>query len=105
MKQEKHSVERNQYFRIDLKEKIIEHERTFRVRERQCGWNGASGRMYLLPELTIKHMHELFLQIYPNFAKFKYSYCYEVFRSQFNIGIGTIKKDTCSTLVKKWVSF
>lgn len=80
-----------------LKEKVIKHIKTFKVRERNYGQNDTVCRVYLPPELSIKRMHMLFLKLYPDFGDCKYTFHYEVFRSNFNLGFGTIKKDTCST--------
>lgn len=80
----------------ELHAKIVELIRTFRVRERHYGCNATVGRMYLPAELNIKRMHELFLQAYPDHSECKYNFYYEVFRKNFNICFGKIRKDTCS---------
>ena len=83
----------------NLMEAIINHIQSFKVCERHYGRNSTVGRVYLPAELNVRAMHRMFLEK-PEYAKFsecKYNFYYEIFQTNFNIGFGTIRKDTCST--------
>jgi len=83
----------------NLKEDIIQHIKCYRVRERHYNRNGTVGRMYLPADLTVKRMFEDFVQKHPD-STCKYNFYYNVFRTSFNIGFGSVKTDTCSTCEK-----
>ncbi|XP_065210142.1 uncharacterized protein LOC135847321 [Planococcus citri] len=80
-----------------LKDAVIEHIKSFKVRERHYGRNDTVGRVYLPCELNIVEMHKMFLEKYPDFKDCKYSFYRDVFRYNFNIGFGSIRKDSCAT--------
>lgn len=88
---------------VAVKEKIIEHIKLFRCREKHYGKVTEFNRQYLPAELNIRKMHAMYLERYATDnpeLKCKYSYYYTVFRNNFNIGFGTLKIDTCSTCEK-----
>lgn len=79
----------------ELKSKIIDHIQSFKCREWYYGKVSEFNRIYLPYEFNVRKMHKIFLGKYS--VSCKYHYYYDVFRTKFNLGFGTLKIDTCST--------
>ena len=91
-----------------LRNAIIADIQKYRVRERHYARGGTVGRVYLPGELSIKKMFLNFVKTHQHLPvrytdkklenlPCKYPYYYYIFKTDFNIGFGTIKTDICST--------
>ncbi len=85
--------------KTDLRELVVSHISSFRGRERHYGRSASAGRIYLSAELNVRKMFNLFKEQHPD-VECKYWFYYNIFRTSFNVGFGSIKKDTCADCLR-----
>ncbi|XP_061746904.1 uncharacterized protein LOC133545391 isoform X2 [Nerophis ophidion] len=84
--------------KLEKKRAIQDHIQTFTCRASHYARRGAPGRKYLPSDLSVKKMHQLFLD--QNHQQCSYALYYSVFCYDFNLWFGHPAKDVCSECVK-----
>ena len=93
---ERRGGKRQQQGYTDLKQQVIDHIQTFTCVSSHYGRSKTPHRKYLPSTLSVQRMWELFKEQYMGDMNVTYTFYYNIFMTQFNLGFGSPKTDVCS---------